>query len=331
MKILLVTQILLYIASSGVLSPKDIFFRNHLNCVSGQNNNPTGLYPPTQAWQGLFDPNPYFLFLMTGIGILFEGAGIALLWLFPASWTAWIIAVVCIFISGAHMQEVGHDLGHYSCFKNLKYNYWAQNITFTFLGGQSSSFWNKRHNEHHSKPSVISKDPDVTFPGNVILLGNDMPKDVGRKGKGMLPYQYQHIYLTIVCGSVWGAVAVYFAAKILQGLWLSILTQSHHLHLGVSAQDKHQDWFSYQVEHCFNFTPNWFINWATAYTNYHIEHHLFPTMPVENHHLAAPYIKELCKKHGLEYREISWAEAIAKVPRELQRPGEIWLEEYKNI
>ncbi|XP_019860500.1 PREDICTED: fatty acid desaturase 3-like isoform X2 [Amphimedon queenslandica] len=134
---------------------------------------------------------------MTGIGILFEGAGIALLWLFPASWTAWIIAVVCIFISGAHMQEVGHDLGHYSCFKNLKYNYWAQNITFTFLGGQSSSFWNKRHNEHHSKPSVISKDPDVTFPGNVILLGNDMPKDVGRKGKGMLPYQYQHIYLTI--------------------------------------------------------------------------------------------------------------------------------------
>ena len=53
------------------------------------------------------------------------------------------------------MQEVGHDLGHYSCFKNLKYNYWAQNIAFTFLGGQCSSYWNKRHNEHHSKPSVV--------------------------------------------------------------------------------------------------------------------------------------------------------------------------------
>lgn len=38
-------------------------------------------------------------------------------------------------------------------------------------------------------------------------------------------------YLTYspVRGEIWSAVAFYFAAKLMQGLWLLILTQSHHL------------------------------------------------------------------------------------------------------
>ena len=59
-----------------------------------------------------------------------------------------------------------------------------------------------------------------------------------------------------VTGGFWNAVAIYAAAKILQGLWLSILTQSHHLHLGVSAQDKNKDWFSYQVRVIINIHAN---------------------------------------------------------------------------
>ena len=54
------------------------------------------------------------------------------------------------------MQELGHNLGHYSAFESLKKNYWAQNVVFTFFGGQCCSYWNKRHNEHHSKPSIVS-------------------------------------------------------------------------------------------------------------------------------------------------------------------------------
>ena len=56
---------------------------------------------------------------------------------------------------------------------------------------------------------------------------------------------------------------------------------------------------------------------------------LFPTMPFQNHPIANPYIKNLCEKHGINYRVITWWEAIAKI-QELRHPGYIWLQEFKN-
>ena len=53
-------------------------------------------------------------------------------------------------------------------------------------------------------------------------------------------------------------------------------------------------------------------------------------MPFQNHSIAKPYIKNLCDKHGINYREITLWEAIAKIQEELQRPGDIWLQEFKN-
>ena len=38
------------------------------------------------------------------------------------------------------MKKLGHDLGHYSAFESLKKNYWAQNVVFTFFGGQCCSY-----------------------------------------------------------------------------------------------------------------------------------------------------------------------------------------------
>ena len=47
------------------------------------------------------------------------------------------------------------------------------------------------------------------------------------------------------------------------------------------------------------------IDFAHGFLNYQIEHHLFPSMPHSYYQKMQPIVKELCKKHNLEYRQES--------------------------
>ena len=59
--------------------------------------------------------------------------------------------------------------------------------------GASSSWWNFRHNLHHSKPNIIKTDPDINFP-YLFLLGSKMPIEWAKKRRGFMPYSHQHKY-----------------------------------------------------------------------------------------------------------------------------------------
>jgi len=61
------------------------------------------------------------------------------------------------------------------------------------LQGASSHWWNFRHFQHHSKPNVIKKDPDVNVP-YVFLIGEHMAKRWGALKKGFMPYHWQAVY-----------------------------------------------------------------------------------------------------------------------------------------
>ncbi len=47
------------------------------------------------------------------------------------------------------------------------------------------------------------------------------------------------------------------------------------------------------------------IDFAHGFLNYQIEHHLFPDMPHSFYQKMQPIVKEICKKHNLEYRQDS--------------------------
>jgi fatty acid desaturase len=47
------------------------------------------------------------------------------------------------------------------------------------------------------------------------------------------------------------------------------------------------------------------IDYAHGFLNYQVEHHLFPDMPLSFYQKTQPLVKEICKKHGLEYRQES--------------------------
>ena len=48
-----------------------------------------------------------------------------------------------------------------------------------------------------------------------------------------------------------------------------------------------------------------FIDFLHGFLNYQIEHHLFPNMPHSFYQKMQPIVKEVCKKHNLEYRQDS--------------------------
>ncbi len=47
------------------------------------------------------------------------------------------------------------------------------------------------------------------------------------------------------------------------------------------------------------------IDFSQGFLNYQIEHHLFPNIPLSQYQKMQPIVKEVCKKHNLEYRQES--------------------------
>ncbi|MEA3331930.1 MAG: fatty acid desaturase, partial [Campylobacterota bacterium] len=48
-----------------------------------------------------------------------------------------------------------------------------------------------------------------------------------------------------------------------------------------------------------------FIDFLHGFLNYQVEHHLFPNIPHSYYQKMQPLVKEVCKKHNLEYRQES--------------------------
>jgi len=54
----------------------------------------------------------------------------------------------------------------------------------------------------------------------------------------------------------------------------------------------------------YNTGSDW-VDFLHGFLNYQIEHHLFPNMPLSYYQKMQPIVKDICKKHNLEYRQES--------------------------
>ncbi|KAK2165373.1 hypothetical protein LSH36_51g03067 [Paralvinella palmiformis] len=128
----------------------------------------------TAVNMGLFKPNHLF-YVLTFLHILaFDLLG----WLIQAGWAQ-------------------HDYGHVSVFQSNRLNHLVQLILINTIKGASAHWWNYRHNNHHAKPNVLAKDPDVKFIP-LFLLGKTLPVKWGRAKKKVLPYNRQHQYFFMI-------------------------------------------------------------------------------------------------------------------------------------
>ena len=81
------------------------------------------------------------------------------------------------------------------------------------------------------------------------------------------------------------------------------------------------DFFRRQVLMSRNVRGSWIVTFALGGLNYQIEHHLFPSMPRPNLHLARPIVREYCRQHGVPYTETGLFRSYLIVIHYLNRVG----------
>ncbi|XP_076863129.1 acyl-CoA 6-desaturase [Brachyhypopomus gauderio] len=321
--------------------------------------------------KGLFRTNPLFFILYLGHILLLEALSLALLW----NWgNGWINTVLCVVLLTTAQSQAGwlqHDFGHLSVFKRSRWDHLAHKFVIGHLKGASANWWNHRHFQHHAKPNVINKDPDVNML-NLLVLGNVQPVEYGIKKLKQMPYNHQHKYFFLIgppllipvyfnihilqtmytqrdwVDFAWylsyyaryyfcyvpyygflGSIALFTFVRFLESHWFVWVTQMNHIPMEID-HEQHEEWLTMQLKATCNVEQSLFNDWFSGHLNFQIEHHLFPTMPRHNYVHAAPMVRELCEKHGVNYQVKGLWEAWCDIVRSLRTSGQLWLDAYLN-
>uniref|UniRef100_A0A8C2JVA0 Fatty acid desaturase 2 n=1 Tax=Cyprinus carpio TaxID=7962 RepID=A0A8C2JVA0_CYPCA len=283
--------------------------------------------------EGCFKTQPLFFILHLGHILLLEAIALMLLWYFGTGWIN--TAIVSVILATAQSQAgwLQHDFGHLSVFKNSRWDHLLHKFVIGHLKGASAGWWNHRHFQHHAKPNIFKKDPDVNML-NAFVVGNVQPVEYGVKKIKTLPYNHQHKYFFFSKSLYATSTHTYYVSKtftwmFMESHWFVWVTQMSHIPMDIDYE-KHQDWLNMQLDATCNIEQSFFNDWFSGHLNFQIEHHLFPTMPRHNYWRAAPRVRALCDKYGVKYQEKGLYEAFVDIVRSLEKSGELWLDAYLN-
>uniref|UniRef100_A0A672NRR3 Fatty acid desaturase 2-like n=1 Tax=Sinocyclocheilus grahami TaxID=75366 RepID=A0A672NRR3_SINGR len=294
--------------------------------------------------EGCFKTQPLFFILHLGHILLLEAIALMMVWYFGTGWINTAIVAVILATAQSQAGWLQHDFGHLSVFKNSRWDHLLHKFVIGYLKGASACWWNHRHFQHHAKPNILKKDPDVNLL-NAFVVGKVQPVEYGIKKIKNLPYNHQHKYFFFIGPPL--LIPVYFQFQIFHnmiahGLWVDLVwcisyyvryflcytqfygvlwavlltmffapshwfvwvTQMSHIPMDIDYE-KHQDWLSMQLVATCNIEQSYFNDWFSGHLNFQIEHHLFPMMPRHNYWRAAPRVRALCDKYGVKYQEKS--------------------------
>jgi fatty acid desaturase 2 (delta-6 desaturase) len=151
----------------------------------------------TAELMGLFKPSKVFFLLVFLHLIFFEALAYWTMYTYGTGWLSYGFTVLFLLISLSQAGWSQHDFGHLSVFKSNRLNHIFHSITMNLIKGASTSWWQHLHNQHHSKPNVIRKDPDVKLDP-VFVVGEEMPKKMAASKDGLYPYNWQQYYFFAV-------------------------------------------------------------------------------------------------------------------------------------
>nr|XP_030689814.1 fatty acid desaturase 3 isoform X1 [Globicephala melas] len=301
----------------------------------------------------LFEAKPTFFAFLLGHILAMEMLAWLVIYLLGPGWVPSTLAALILAVSQAQSWCLQHDLGHTSIFRKSRWNHVAQQFVMGQLKGFSAHWWNFRHFQHHAKPNIFHKDPDVTV-APVFLLG-ESSVEYGKKKRRYLPYNHQHLYffligpplLTLVNFEVENLAYMLVCMQWMDLLWaasfyarflfsyipfygvpgalflfVAVRVLESHWFVWITqmnhipkeiGHEKHRDWASSQLAATCNVEPSVFLDWFSGHLNFQIEHHLFPTMPRHNYRRVAPLVKALCAKHGLSYEVKPFLTALVDI------------------
>ncbi|XP_038071960.1 acyl-CoA 6-desaturase-like isoform X2 [Patiria miniata] len=155
----------------------------------------------TAQKMGLFEANYFFYFLMLVQVVFCDLFAYINMLYFGAGWGTFVAAALLTATAQVQAGWFQHDLGHLSVSKSRTVNRALHALLMGVSKGASGNWWNHMHYQHHAKPNVMYKDPDVRLEA-LFVVGENMPKKMAEKnaakGKSSMPYNYQHRYFFII-------------------------------------------------------------------------------------------------------------------------------------
>ncbi|XP_011947756.1 PREDICTED: putative fatty acid desaturase 2-like protein FADS2P1 isoform X1 [Cercocebus atys] len=165
----------------------------------------------------MFHANLGFFFLHFAQILMLEMLAWLILYHFGSGWPVTIFISFLLTISQAQSSFLQHDVGHLSIFKKSKWNHVMHKFVMCHLKGLSANWWNYRHFQHHVKPNIYPKDPDIDM-GPLFLLGDSQPVKYGKKKIKYINYEKQHLYFYMVGLPL--LMPVYFNLQSMQVMYL---------------------------------------------------------------------------------------------------------------
>lgn len=274
-----------------------------------------------------------------------------------APFTSFVLAV----IASITLVWWIHDSGHDAFFKTRKTSQlFIEAAGVIFLGMPQIEYHYEVHRLHHAHTNIIGKDGALeTGPVRwhekqlrsaqdkfssvqaLIWFGVALPLVwplISIRCIQTLAKRKQWVRLSFIAARwvlvLWffrNDLTLVFIPQLIAGFVMGFVSSLNHFHMPMD--DKKQDAFPSSV---FITTQNLaqrglFATWITGGLNFHIEHHLFPTMPSRNLKYAAPLVEAYARQHGLQYSLCDSTQAIVKLFEQLQNPKHEHDEKIKTV
>ena len=118
------------------------------------------------------------------------------------------------------------------------------------------------------------------------------------------------LFIPLGFTAVLNALIVVLIAELLTNIHSFVVIVPNHSAEDIYMFDKPSkgdgEFYLRQIMGSVNYnTGSNLIDFGHGWLNYQIEHHLFPNLPLSQYQKMQPIVKEVCKKHNIEYRQES--------------------------
>jgi fatty acid desaturase len=259
------------------------------------------------------------------VGSWFAALGLAGWWGHQAWGTWWAIPAFAVYgtLYGSMSDSRWHECGHRTAFRSK----WMNDVVYyiaSFMIFREPESWRWSHARHHSDTIIVGRDNEISFKRNVPpyryvleMVGiTGVPAEfmkLVRNARGVFPadqrdYQPEETlntskwasraYLAVIVSVIGLAVALRSFEPLMYAVLPSFYGRTYLILLGIT---QHAGLAEDVTDHRLN-TRTIYMNplnrWIYWNMNYHLEHHMFPSVPFHQlkrlhetvkHELPVPY------------------------------------------
>uniref|UniRef100_A0A0D3BNV8 Cytochrome b5 heme-binding domain-containing protein n=1 Tax=Brassica oleracea var. oleracea TaxID=109376 RepID=A0A0D3BNV8_BRAOL len=273
--------------------------------------------------RGLFDKKGHVtLYTLTCVALMLA----AVVYGVVACTSLWahLISAVLLGLLWIQSAYVGHDSGHYNVTSTKPCNKLVQLLSGNCITGISIAWWKWTHNAHHISCNSLDHDPDlqhipVLAVSSKFFKSMTSQPDRALNIAGILVFWTWFPLLVSFLPNWQERIIFVFISMAVTAIQHVQFCLNHFAADVYTGPPNGNDWFEKQTAGTLDISCRSYMDWFFGGLQFQLEHHLFPRLPRCHLRGVSPVVQELCKKHNLPYRSLSWWEANVWTLRTLRK------------